>query len=525
MIKLISLIVGVAIFLAALTVYIVPQQGGLNSSTSIEAQSLQGVKNVYLEDLPIQETDLGRSGRSIFIAFTMLSHMLFANLHLGGAWIAVLVQLTFLRTRIPRYERLARSLTLFNVILFSFGATFAAAAMFFFIALYPTFAKIIFHLYWWPLFIESFFFAVIIIFLYTFWFSWGRINPKAHISLGFGYAIAVFIQTLSINSLASGMLSPGGNQIVWGDSGLLTQPLNVALSWWFNGTIWELQFHRLGGSFAFFGSMLAMLAMFHYMDRKDRASRVYWDWVGSYGLAWSLAGLVVQPMLGLVYMLAIQSSQGTAFIMIMHGPRAWEMLLMSGLLSAQFLSIMIYFADRRETILTQLETKRLSKLLKIFLVLGALSAIVLIQPSWLGAMNRGDPSAWLNPLGPMSYKYVGLFTLVIIGALLLMMDIFILGDVKNQDWGNLPKVSRWAAVSAGIFGMWTLITMGYVRESARAPWVVYNIIPVPGQTNYPAPIPMWQIFVVWAASLALAVASFWLVSKVTAEHPEKAEEV
>jgi hypothetical protein len=36
---------------------------------------------------------------------------------------------------------------------------------------------------------------------------------------------------------------------------------------------------------------------------------------------------------------------------------------------------------------------------------------------------------------------------------------------------------------------------------------------------------MWQIFVVWAVTLAMTIATFWLVSKVTAEHPEKAEEI
>jgi hypothetical protein len=45
-----------------------------------------------------------------------------------------------LRSKKPRYNRLARSITLFNVILFFAGATFAIAGVLFFISLYPTFA-------------------------------------------------------------------------------------------------------------------------------------------------------------------------------------------------------------------------------------------------------------------------------------------------------------------------------------------------------------------------------------------------
>jgi cytochrome bd-type quinol oxidase subunit 1 len=69
------------------------------------------------------------------------------------------------------------------------------------------------------------------------------------------------------------------------------------------------------------------------------------------------------------------------------------------------------------------------------------------------------------------------------------------------------------------------VVMGYVRESARSPWTVFNTIPVPGGQAYPTPIPISNIFIVWAVVLALALAIFWFTSRVTAHHPEQAEEV
>ena len=525
MIKITALTVAFIAFLIFLGFYVVPQQGGLNSSTELSVNELSGVSPTYEEKLPIQEVDLGSQGRSIFIAFVMLSHVLLANLHLGGSWIAVITASIYLRTRKERLNRLARSITLFNVILFSAGATFAAAGVVFFISLFPVFAENAFHIYWWPLFVEAILFAVEIFFLYTFWFSWGKIRDSFHQLLGYGYALSVFLQTLMINTIAAGMLTPGGGSINWGDTGILTMSLNDLLSWWNNATVWFLQFHRLAASVSYFGFILVALAMFHFLDRKDSASKMYWDWVGSYGMAWGLLGLVFQPGIGLMYMLAIQQNEPAAFTMIMHGPRAWEMLLMVGLLSALVISNIIYFLDRREKILSEHESRTIYAIMRIFLGLAVIAALILISPSWIGSTIRGGPGSVIIPFGLMIYKYMALIIMVVIGSVVLTVDVFILGDLKESDWGNIPKSARYAGIFSSVMGMWLVITMGFVRESARSPWLIYNIIPVPGQMNYPTPIAFGSIIALWLIIMAITLTVFWFVSKVTAEHPESAEEV
>ena len=227
----------------------------------------------------------------------------------------------------------------------------------------------------------------------------------------------------------------------------------------------------------------------------------------------------------MVYMLAIKDKQVDAFEMIMHGSRASEMLLMVSLLSVLFLTVITYFIDRREKILSELENKNIHKIFKAFLIIAAVCAIILVQPAWLGASNIADANAWTNPLGSMDYKYVALFTLVIIGALTLMLDWIMIGERRNSEWGNLSMPSRIAASMSGIVGMWIVIVMGYVRESARSPWTIYKIIPIPGGQDYPTPIPISRIFIVWGVITIVTLATFWFTSKVTAHHPEKAEEV
>jgi cytochrome d ubiquinol oxidase subunit I len=514
--KLLVLILSLAAFVLFVTLFVVPLQGGAPYATP-------GNTTLYQDTLPLQEVNIGEQGRSIFIAFVMLGHVLFANLHLGGSWVAVGSEALGVREKKERYNRIGKSIVLFNVILFSLGATFAIAGVLFFISLFPVFAANLFHIYWWPLFFEALAFAIEIVFLYSYWFTWDKISKNWHIILGVGYAISVFVQTLLINMVAAGMLTPGSDVITWGDSGVITMPIDQLLAWWWNPTTVRLQFHRVFAAISYFGFLLTMLAMFHFMDRKDEESKKYWDWVGSYGIGWGLLGLILQPVFGMIYMLAIFDSNETAFMAIMHGPRAWEMLMMVGLYSVLVLTVIVYFTDRREQILSKPENSMLQTLFKVFLVVAIFAALILVQPAWLGAASIDNPGVWENPLGIMDYKYPAIFVLALIGALILMMDGVMLGDTKESEWGKLSKTSRIAGILSGIVGMWIVVVMGYVRESARSPWVIYDIIPVPGPDVDPTPIWIGRILIVWLIDALIALAVFWFTSKVTAHHPEQKE--
>jgi cytochrome bd ubiquinol oxidase subunit I len=396
------LVILLIIYFGFITFVVYPGQEGMVSSTELSSGQLNQTSSTYNETIPIQTVDINNQGRSMFIAFVMLTHVLFANLHLGGSWVAVGSESIYLRNKKQRFNRIARSMTLFNVILFSFGATFAVAGMLFFISLFPVFSSNVFHVYWWPLLIEAVLFAIEIVFLYSYWFAWNKISNKWHQTLGFGYAISVFFQTLMINMIAGGMLTPGIEEIQYATTGLMTIPFAEAMATWFNPTLWNLQWHRLFASISFIGFILAMLGSFHFLDRKGERDRRYWDWVASYGLLWGLLGLIVQPFLGLLYMSSISSASNGAFQFIMHGPRAWEMLLMIGVLSFLFLTVIFYFIERREKVFSDSETRHLQKLYLLFFIIAAIATFILIQPSWLNDTFIYGANAWQNPLGLMA---------------------------------------------------------------------------------------------------------------------------
>ena len=524
--KVWSLVVLFAAFLAFVIFFVYPNQEGFLSSTFLQHGALLNVSSSYNETLPIQDVGISNQGRSMFIAFVMLTHVLFASIQLGGSWIAAVSESFYIKTGVLRLDRIAKSLTLFNVILFSFGATFAIAGVLFFIALFPVFAADWFRVMWWPLLIEAILFATEIVLLYLYWFSWDKIGRRKHQLLGYGFAIALFFQTLMIDMVAGGMLTPGVTQISFSGSGLLSIPYADAISMWFNPTLWRLQFHRVFASISYMGFILAMLGVFHFLDRKGLTDRKYWDWIVSYGISWGLFGLIIQPVLGLDYMLMIQDANDTAFEMIMHGPRAWEMVLMVGVLSFLFLSVMLFFIERRERLFSKMESQNIHTLFKWFFYIGLVCLFILIQPAWLYAPFVDDPAAWANPLGVMDYKYVALITLMLMGAVMLTIDAIVLSEVKEADWGSLTRVSRAAAVFAGLMGIFIIEIMGFVREAGRSPWTVYNIIPVPpGTEQYPTPITIINIFGVWILISLVVIIALWLVSKVTAHHPEDAEKI
>ncbi|MEJ2252681.1 MAG: cytochrome ubiquinol oxidase subunit I, partial [Candidatus Lokiarchaeota archaeon] len=175
--KLLIIILGVAVYILILTFVFVPLQGGFISSTQIMPPT-DNLSSQYKTNIPLQF--LGTYGVSIAIAFVMLSHVLLANLQLGGSWVAVSSETIFHRNGADRFNRLSKSITLFNVMLFSLGTTFATAGVLFFIIFVPNLATVLFHIYFWPLFFEAISFFLEVFFLYTYWFSWDKIKPKYH---------------------------------------------------------------------------------------------------------------------------------------------------------------------------------------------------------------------------------------------------------------------------------------------------------------------------------------------------------
>ena len=125
----------------------------------------------------------------------------------------------------------------------------------------------------------------------------------------------------------------------------------------------------------------------------------------------------------------------------------------------------------------------------------------------------------------MAYKYVGIGILILIGAAILIIDVLVLRKYKENYWGDLSKAARSSLILSGLLGIFVILVMGFVRESARSPWTFYQIIPVAGGQAYPTPLRLENIYTVWLLISIIIIVTFWLVSKATAHHPEKKEQI
>jgi len=525
-----GIIAALLIYLVILLAGIAPLQGGLKSSTEVLNGTIPSSVPLVQSNTPLQLVGLWNTGRSLIVAAVMQTHVVLSNIMVGGSWIILFTALLYHRSRNMRYKNLARSMTLLNVILISAMGTFGGAVWPYLDVLWPTFAMHAFKVWWWPFFAYTLFYAIIITLTFVFWYGWDRVRPGLHLFIGLLWALTVTLQMAATSMLAAGMLTPNIPSIPYNVTGPFPVQLGAMLLAWYNPTVLDLTFHRLGGSIGFFGFLTASIAILHFRSRRDFASKKQWDWVAAYGMVWGLLGLSMQAVIGHLYMNDIMAASSGAFEMIMHGPRAWAMLMVTGLVSALFLTVIAYFISRRDQLLSPEETKHLTNLFWAFLGIVAFAAIILVQPAWLGGTMISDSGSWINPIGIMPLKYLALFIMAGVGFAVLAITAIVLSSrARERAWGFLGRSSLVAAFTSGVLGMAILLVMGYYRESARAPWTIYQILPteslITPATDIPTPLPISAVLIMWAVILLFVIALVWFIAKFTSYHPTESDSV
>jgi cytochrome bd-type quinol oxidase subunit 1 len=129
----------------------------------------------------------------------------------------------------------------------------------------------------------------------------------------------------------------------------------------------------------------------------------------------------------------------------------------------------------------------------------------------------------------MSFKYVALFGLMLIGIVILITNARMLKEHRTEDYGEIPPLARISAIACGILGIWLVADMGFYRESSRAPWLINGIIPMPDMMASSTPVYIGTEFIVFLALTVFTVVLFRLVARRTYSssvyYAEKAEEV
>ncbi|MEW6637823.1 MAG: cytochrome ubiquinol oxidase subunit I, partial [Actinomycetota bacterium] len=378
--------------------------------------------------MPIGDLDVPIIGKNVVIAVLVQTHILIATFILGSALIAPTAEYLGLITKRARYERLARDLGRFVVLLFASGSALAIAFVFALIALFPVFFSYLLNIFFWVFFVEAFMFIAVIIVLYAWYQTWDKLayRKSLHVVFGFVAGFIGLIQMTMINAVASYMLTPA------------EAPVDDVARTFLNQTFIPLNMHRFVGNLSYAGFLIAGWAAWRYLRSTREDDREYYDWMGHFGLLWGFGFLIMQPIIGYGYLKSIRESSPSAFDTIMLGDKAWLFNLLMVELAIMGVASTAYFVHK-----LRFAVRPMPRLRRM--VLGALGFTVIFSglnaiPSdgslipQIGLILFGGEETRI-PLGSMyPWKYIGLIGLMLVGA--FVVALYLRAAATGFRWGH-----------------------------------------------------------------------------------------
>ena len=151
-------------------------------------------------------------GARFFTGLTMLIHMFWAELFVGFAIAAPVLQAWGARTGSPRMDRLAHSMARFNVLTFSTGATFAVLFIVLLVGLYPRVTGSLFTFFFPFIAIAMLSMVLALWGMYSYYYKWDRyavLKKKRHIALGFTMGFFIWVWMVIMSGIDSYMVTGG----------------------------------------------------------------------------------------------------------------------------------------------------------------------------------------------------------------------------------------------------------------------------------------------------------------------------
>lgn len=220
-------------------------------------------------------------------------HVLFAAFILGAPIFIVISEWIGMRTKDPRYERLAKEVTKVTAILYSMTALTGGLLILVLLGLYPDLTSFMVS-YFFPLVGIAYplLFIAETILLYMYWYTWDVLTGERkarHVAIGVLLNVIGTTTLLVINGPTSFMNTP-------------PHPLESATMWqaFANYSWMPLNFHRLVGNVTFGGFITGLIAAYMYMGARTPEERAHYDWMGFIGNLIGVGSLLLLPLMGYV---------------------------------------------------------------------------------------------------------------------------------------------------------------------------------------------------------------------------------
>src|SRR5918998_1414331 len=383
--------------------------------------------------MPIGNLDVPVIGKNVVIATLVQTHILFAAFIIGAVLIAATSEYLGMVTKQPNYERFARNLARFVVLLFASGAALAI----------------------------TFMFLGQIIIVYAWYNVWDKLAYRKSLHVVFGFIAGFFglMAMTMIDAVASFMLTPAE---VTSQAGLVARSF-------LNQTMVPLNMHRFVGNFSYAGFLIAGWAGWRYLRTTREDDREYYDWLGHFGLLWGFGFLIMQPIIGYGYLKGIRESAPDAFNTIMLGSKAWVFNLLVLWIAVLSIASTAYFVHKLRFAIKPMETLRKLSVgalgfTALFTVLNIIPADADLIPQIGLVFGQGEGTQ--IPLGSMyPWKYIGLIGLMLVGF--FVIALYLRATATGFHWGRASRWSQYALMACSVFVVFTMVTMGYTRETAR----------------------------------------------------------
>ena len=306
-----------------------PRETGL-----ADEQAALDEKNKALEYTPKAYRQIGGVSSRVIVWMLAQLHLLFAAFVLAVPMFALIIEFIGYRNGDKRYDKLAYEFTKLLSVSFSMTATFGAFLLFMLVLLYPQFMQYLMHVFS-PTFLPYvLLFFLEAVFLYSYYYGWGKFSPKVHLFLGLMLNLVGTAIMLIANAWLTFMTSPNG-----------ISETGAVISTWeavHNYTWMPINIHRIIANVAFGGSIAGAYAAFKFLTARTDEERAHYDWMGYIGQFVAISAFLPLPFAGYWLASEIYAYSQTLGLQMMGGAFSWLFIIQAALIGNLFLAANYY---------------------------------------------------------------------------------------------------------------------------------------------------------------------------------------
>jgi len=412
-------------------------------------------------------------GARFITGASMLIHMFFAEIFVGFAVAAPVLQAWGARTGSPRMDRLAHSMARFNVLTFSTGATFAVLFLVLLVGLYPAVTTSLFTHFFYFIALAMLSMGLALWGMYSYYYKWDRysvLNKKRHIALGFTMGFFIWIWMVIMTGIDTFMTTGGPGAPAISQN---VASFGAALQGIFNPMFTEMVLHRTFANLSWPAFALAAWASFMYIRAKTAEDKAFYDWSSAVGLTWGVGFLLLQPIVGFAMMYSLKMSapggsgaaSGGAYERLTAGDSS--NLLVMNLIFVVVLFVLgnlaMYFGSERHPD----QEGRVP--IRFFALLAAVAGLYSV-----------------SPLADFPFLYMRYIMLLVMLLATLAAFVTYLRARLRFRYGSPGRSYRVVLMAAGVLAAVLALNMGLMKSNSRVPFTVYN---EPGYTVEPGQPP------------------------------------